>query len=158
MVSGGTASSKSFLKRLTLTGVEELYITVHDVQPPRENFLQLVWHFGNTRGISVLKFSSDIKLHGCDLCHAIRYNPRAAFSQGWESCRFQAEIRKLAAMFSSSINRTAHCFHRIARGYSLVVAVTLLFSAQSHVLAAGESNHRQATRRSQCGADRCMVD
>ncbi len=69
---------KSLLLGLTLTGVEELYITLDDVQMQRENFLQLVWLFGNTRGISVLKFSSDSKLHGCDRLSGYRRWPQGS--------------------------------------------------------------------------------
>lgn len=73
MVSGGTVRGGSLLRRLALTGVAKLYITASDVQPPHENFLQLVLYFGNTRGIFVLDFSYDVELHGCDLCHVICY-------------------------------------------------------------------------------------
>jgi hypothetical protein len=63
IVSGGTAE-RSALAGITLTGVAKLYITASDVQPPHENYLQRVMLFGNTRGIIVLKFSSDAELHG----------------------------------------------------------------------------------------------
>jgi hypothetical protein len=64
------------LSGLTLTGVEELYITLDDVQMQQENFLQLVWLFGNTRVNSVLKFSSDIKLHGSDRLSGFKIWPQ----------------------------------------------------------------------------------
>jgi len=73
------SAGKSLLRRLTLTGVEELYITLDDVQLPREIFLRLVSLFGNTRGIPVLKFSSDIKLHGSDRLSGYSFWPVGSF-------------------------------------------------------------------------------
>ncbi len=92
------SAGTSLLAGLTLTGVEELYITLHDVQPPHENFLQPLLLFGNTRGISVLKFSSDSKLHGSDRlsgykiwpegCFCVRMQRAAVFECIPQDCRY----------------------------------------------------------------------